>query len=157
MGNITRDLEVRYTPGGAAVCDIGLAVNRKYKSGDEWKEEVLFIDVTTWGKVAENCGQFLSKGRPILVSGELVQDNWEDKATGQPRSKIKVRANVVQFLNAGGNSEGGGGGGGRNTRGGGGGGGFQTRGGGNTGMNQGGGGVGGSKPDDTLDLDSIPF
>ena len=69
MGNLTRDPELRYTPGGSPVCSFGLAVNRRYRQNDEWKEEVCFVDITVWGKQAENCNEYLSKGRPIMLEG----------------------------------------------------------------------------------------
>ncbi len=114
VGNLTRDPEVRYTTGGSAVCDITLAVNYQWtdKKSNERKEEVSFIDVTLWGRTAEIAGEYLAKGRPVLVEGRLQQDKWDDKETGQKRSKLKVVADAMQLL--GGRSEGGppGGGGG---------------------------------------------
>jgi single-strand DNA-binding protein len=97
MGNLTRDPELKFIPSGTALCKFGLAVNRKYKVGEEWKEDVCFIDVTVWGKQAENCAEYLSKGRPVFVSGRLSQNNWETD-DGQKRSKHEVVANQVQFL-----------------------------------------------------------
>ena len=96
MGNLTRDPELRFTPNGAAVAGFGLAINRKYKQGDEWKEEVCFIDITVWGKQAENCAEYLSKGRPVFVEGYLKLNSWE--TDGQKRTKHEVVANTVQFL-----------------------------------------------------------
>ena len=112
MGNVTRDPEVRYTPGGTAVTDIGLAVNRYWmdKSSNERKEETTFIDVTLWGRTAEIAGEYLSKGRPCLIEGRLQLDQWEDRETGQKRSRLKVVGDSLQLL--GGRSEGGSGGGG---------------------------------------------
>ncbi len=106
VGNLTRDPEVRYTPGGSAVCDITLAVNYQWtdKRTNERKEEVSFIDVTLWGRTAEIAGEYLAKGRPVLVEGRLQQDKWDDKETGQKRSKLKVVADAMQLL--GGRSEG---------------------------------------------------
>lgn len=99
MGNLTRDPELRYTPGGSAVTDLGLAVNRSWTSKDgERKEDTLFIDVTVWDRQAETCCQYLKKGRPIHVEGSLKMESWEDKTTGEKRSKIKVLADRVQFL-----------------------------------------------------------
>lgn len=114
LGNLTRDPEVRYTPGGSAVCDITLAVNHQWtdKRSNERKEEVSFIDVTLWGRTAEIAGEYLGKGRPVLIEGRLQQDKWDDKETGQKRSKLKVVADAMQLL--GGKPEGGGGGGGGN-------------------------------------------
>jgi single-strand DNA-binding protein len=107
MGNLTRDPEVRYTTGGSAVCDITLAVNYQWtdKRSNERKEEVSFIDVTLWGRTAEIAGEYLAKGRPVLIEGRLQQDKWDDKETGQKRSKLKVVADAMQLL--GGRSEGG--------------------------------------------------
>jgi len=111
VGNLTRDPEVRYTPGGTAVCDISLAVNSNWtdRKTNERKEEVTFIDVTLWGRTAEIAGEYLTKGRPVLIEGRLQQDRWDDKETGQKRSKLKVVADGMQLL--GGRTEGGGGGG----------------------------------------------
>lgn len=111
LGNLTRDPEVRYTTGGSAVCDITLAVNYQWtdKRSNERKEEVSFIDVTLWGRTAEIAGEYLGKGRPVLIEGRLQQDKWDDKETGQKRSKLKVVADAMQLL--GGKPEGGGGGG----------------------------------------------
>jgi single-strand DNA-binding protein len=101
IGNLTRDPELRYTPNGAAVTDLGLAVNRVYntKDGDR-REETLFIDVTVWNRQAENCCQYLRKGRPVHVEGFLKMDSWDDKTTGEKRTKIKVEADRVQFLDS---------------------------------------------------------
>lgn len=100
VGNLTRDPEVRYTTGGTAVCDITLAVNSQWtdKRTNERKEEVSFIDVTLWGRTAEIAGEYLAKGRPVLVEGRLQQDKWDDKDTGQKRSKLKVVADGMQLL-----------------------------------------------------------
>jgi len=105
VGNITRDIELRYTPSGTAVADITVAVNEKRKD----QETTAFVDCTMWDKTAENCAEYLGKGSPILVEGRLQQDNWEDKETGKKRSKLKVVASNVQFLSN--KGEGGGGGG----------------------------------------------
>lgn len=99
-GNLTRDPEVRYTPQGTPVATFGLAVNRAYKTKDgEQKEEVCFIEIETWGRQAEICEQYLRKGRPVLVEGNLKYDTWESN-DGQKRSRHKIRANRVQFLGA---------------------------------------------------------
>jgi single-strand DNA-binding protein len=101
MGNLTRDPEVRYTPKGTAVCTLGLAVNETYTTqGGEQKEEVVFVDIDVWGRQAETAGQYLSKGRPVFVEGRLRLDTWDDKDTGQKRSKLKVVGLRVQFLGA---------------------------------------------------------
>lgn len=99
MGNLTRDPELRYTPKGSAVAEIGLAVNRKVSDGNgNWSDETTFVDVTVWGKTAENVGKYLNKGRGVFVEGRLQLDTWEDKQTGQKRSKLKVVGENVQFL-----------------------------------------------------------
>ena len=112
MGNLTRDPEVRYTPGGTAVTDVGLAVNRVWndKSTNTRKEETTFIDVTLWGRTAEIAGEYLSKGRPVMIEGRLQLDQWEDRETGQKRSKLKVVGESMQLL---GGRDGGAGGGGQ--------------------------------------------
>lgn len=112
IGNLTRDPEVRYTPKGSAVCDMAIAVNRRYMTDSgERQEEVTYLDIVLWGKTAELAGQYLAKGRSVFIEGRLQMDTWEDKATGQKRSKIRVVAENMQFL---GNQQGGGGGGGGN-------------------------------------------
>lgn len=99
MGNLTRDPEVRYTPKGTAVGDLGIAVNRRVSDGNgNWTDETTFVDVTVWGSNAENAQKFLSKGRGVFVEGRLQMDTWEDKQSGQKRSKLKVVAEVLQFL-----------------------------------------------------------
>lgn len=99
IGNLTRDPELRYTPKGSAIAKLGIAVNRVWKdeSGQK-KEEVTFIDVDVFGKTAENCGQYLRKGRPVLIEGRLKLDQWDDKQTGEKRQKLGVVAESVQFL-----------------------------------------------------------
>jgi single-strand DNA-binding protein len=110
IGNLTRDPEIKYTPKGTAIADIGLAVNRNYttESGEK-REEVTFIDVTLWGRTAEIVGEYCKKGRPLFVEGRLQLDTWDDKQTGQKRSKLKVVGDNIQLL---GGREGGPGGGG---------------------------------------------
>ena len=99
IGNLTRDPEVRYTPKGSAVCDIGLAVNRVYTSDSGEKvEEVTFVDVVLWSKMAELAGKYLHKGRPVFIEGRLQMDSWEDKATGQKRTRLRVVGEQMQFL-----------------------------------------------------------
>ena len=99
MGNLTRDPELRYVPSGSAVTDLSIAVNRSWTGKDgERKDEVLFVDVTVWDRQAETCCQYLKKGRGVHVEGSLKMDSWDDKATGEKRSKIKVLADRVQFL-----------------------------------------------------------
>jgi single-strand DNA-binding protein len=108
MGNLTRDPELRYTPKGTAVAKLGLAVNRTWKTETgETKEEVLFIDIEAFSRQAENIGQYLKKGSPILVEGRLRLDTWDDKQTNQKRSKILVAAENVRFLGSGQSREGG--------------------------------------------------
>ena len=98
IGNLTRDPEVRYTPKGTAVTDISLAVNRTSSSEGEKREETTFIDVTLWGRTAEVAGEYLNKGRPLYVEGRLQMDSWEDKNTGQKRTKLKVVGEKIEFL-----------------------------------------------------------
>jgi single-strand DNA-binding protein len=98
IGNLTRDPELRHTPNGAAVAQFGLAVNRYYQSqGGERKEDVCFVDISAWGKIAETCSQFLKKGKQVFLEGRLQFDQWQAK-DGQKRSRIKVVANRVQFM-----------------------------------------------------------
>ena len=104
MGRLTRDVELRYTPKGTAVADLGIAINRYSGTGDERKEETVFVDVTLWGRQAEVAGEYLSKGRQVFIEGRLQLDSWGDKVTGQKRSKLKVVGESVQFI--GGNSDG---------------------------------------------------
>ena len=96
IGNLTRDPELTHTASGAAVASFGLAVNRKYKQGDEWKEDVCFVDITTWGNQAENCSKYLSKGSPVFVEGRLNFGSWEKD--GEKRNKLDVVASLVLFL-----------------------------------------------------------
>ena len=111
-GNLTRDPELRYTPKGTAVAKIGMAVNRSWKSETgEMKEEVTFVDVEAWGRQAEVIGQYLKKGRPILIEGRLKLDSWEDKNTHQKMSKLKVVLEAFSFLDSRGDGGSGGGGG----------------------------------------------
>jgi single-strand DNA-binding protein len=99
LGNLTRDPEVRYTPKGSAVTDLGIAVNRQYtlESGEK-REEVTFVDVTFWGRTAEVAGEYLKKGRPVFIEGRLQLDTWDDKQSGQKRSKLKVIGETMQML-----------------------------------------------------------
>ena len=99
IGNLTRDPEVRYTPKGTAVAEIGLAVNRIYSGEDgEKKEETTFVDVTLWARQAEIAGQYLKKGRPVFIEGRLQLDTWDDKQTGQKRSRLRVVSENLQLL-----------------------------------------------------------
>lgn len=113
IGNLTRDPELRYIPSGTAVAKFGLAVNREYvdKASGEKKDAPCFVDVTVWGKQAEICNQYLSKGRPVFLEGRLEFSSWETKE-GDKRSKLEVVAERVQFLGSPKRDDGGGGGGG---------------------------------------------
>ncbi|MBI3355154.1 MAG: single-stranded DNA-binding protein [Nitrospirae bacterium] len=97
MGNLTRDPEMRYTPNGTPVASFAIAVNRKYKQGEETKEEVSYIDIVVFGKQAENCSKYLGKGDSVLIDGRLQQRRWETE-DGQKRSKHEVVAQAVQFM-----------------------------------------------------------
>ena len=108
MGNLTRDPEVKYTPKGTAVGDLAIAINDSYKAQDgSIKETVTYVDIEVWGRTAENCKQYLSKGRPIFVEGQLRLDQWETPQ-GEKKSRMKVRADRVQFLGGGERRDGGG-------------------------------------------------
>jgi single-strand DNA-binding protein len=110
LGNLTRDPEVRYTPKGTAVTELGMAVNRVYTAENgEKREETNFVDVTLWGRTAEIAGEYLKKGRPVFIEGRLQLDTWDDKTSGQKRSKLKVVGEGLQLI---GSRPGGGGGGG---------------------------------------------
>jgi single-strand DNA-binding protein len=99
LGNLTRDPEVRYTPKGTAVAELGMAVNRVYTAENgEKREETTFVDVTLWGRTAEIAGEYLKKGRPVFIEGRLQLDSWEDKQSGQKRSKLKVVGEGLQLL-----------------------------------------------------------
>ncbi len=97
IGNLTRDPELRYTPQGTSVCNFGIAVNRKFKQGEEMKEEVTFINIVVFGKQADTCGQYLNKGSSALIEGRLQERRWESE-DGQKRSKHEVVAQSVRFL-----------------------------------------------------------
>ena len=102
VGNLTRDPEKKYLPSGVAVADLGLAINESYKNKEgEWVEKPVFVDIVVWDRQAENCAQYLSKGSPLLVEGRLQLDTWETPQ-GEKRSKVRVRADRVQFLSGGG-------------------------------------------------------
>ena len=96
VGNLTRDVELRYTPQGTAVTDVGLAVNERVKRNDQWVDEANFFDVTLWGRLAEIAGEYLSKGSSVLIEGRLKQETWEQE--GKKRSKVKVVAEKLQML-----------------------------------------------------------
>ncbi len=97
IGNLTKDPEVRYTPTGTAVANFRLAVNHRYRQGEEKKEEVCYIDIVVFGKEAESCGQYLNKGKGVIVDGRLQERRWETE-DGQKRSKHEVVADRVHFL-----------------------------------------------------------
>ena len=101
MGHLTRDPELRYTPGGAAVAGFGLGINRRFRDRDGLpNDEVTFVEIVTWGKQAEACSEYLAKGRLVLIEGRLRQERWEDRK-GEARSALKVVAERVQFLSNG--------------------------------------------------------
>ena len=111
MGNLTRDVELRYIPSGTAVTEITLAVNDKRKDANgQFVEETTFVDITLWGRTAEICNEFLGKGSGVLIEGRLKLDQWDDKQTGQKRSKLRVTGDRMQMLPRGDNRGGGGGG-----------------------------------------------
>jgi len=96
-GNLTRDPEVRYIPSGKAVADLNLAINRKYKTATgENKEETCFVNVVVWGRQAETSGEYLKKGSSVLIEGSLRYDQWE--SNGEKRSRLRVNADRIQFL-----------------------------------------------------------
>ena len=108
IGNLTRDPDLKYTPGNQAVCEIGLAVNRKYRTKEgEDREETTFVDCEAWGKQAEVLKQYMTKGKPLFIEGRLKLDTWEDKDGGK-RSKMRVVIENFQFLGAAGGGGGGG-------------------------------------------------
>jgi single-strand DNA-binding protein len=109
VGNLTRDPELRYIPSGTPVSEIGLAVNDRVKRGDQWVDEVTFVDVTLWSRTAEVANEYLSKGSSVLIEGRLKLDRWEKD--GQKHSKLRVIGERMQMLGS--RGEGGGGGGGR--------------------------------------------
>ena len=100
MGNLTRDPQLKQTPNNQSVAEIGIAVNRKYKSKDgEMKEETTFVDCEAWGRTAETMAKYLSKGRPVFVEGRLKLDQWQDKE-GNNRSKLRVVIDTFQFIDS---------------------------------------------------------
>ena len=162
MGNLTRDPEVRYANSGTAIVKFGLAVNRRIQDGDgNWREEPTFVDVTIFGKRGEAFAKFHTKGKSCFIEGSLRFDSWEDKQSGQKRSKLYVVGDNWEFVGggregAGGGNQGGGSYGGGNQGGGGQGGGSQG------GGDQGGGssnygGGGGSYEPASVDVDDTPF
>ena len=112
IGNLTRDPELRVTPKGTAICQFGIAVNRQFKDeSGATRDETTFVDIEAWGKQGELVSKYLTKGSLAMVEGRLKLDQWEDKTSGQKRSKIKVVLDNVQFLSTRGGAGGGGGGG----------------------------------------------
>jgi single-strand DNA-binding protein len=97
LGNLTRDPEIRYLPNGTAVASFAVAVNRRFRQGQEVKDDVSYVDVVVFGKQGENCGQYLSKGAGVLIDGRLQQRRWESE-DGQKRNKLEVVAQNVQFM-----------------------------------------------------------
>jgi len=109
IGNLTRDPEIKYTPKGSAVADLGLAINRNYTlENGEKREETTFVDVVLWGRLAEIAGEYLKKGRPVFIEGRLQLDSWDDKQTGQKRTKMRVVGESMQLLGSRGDGGGGG-------------------------------------------------
>jgi single-strand DNA-binding protein len=150
IGNLTRDPDLKYTPGNQAVCEIGLAVNRKYRTKEgEDREETTFVDCEAWGKQAEVLKQYMTKGKPLFIEGRLKLDTWEDKDGGK-RSKMRVVIENFQFLGAAGGGGGGGGGGERYVEEGG----SSSRGGSRGGRSSSG---GGGAPHQTVAEEEIPF
>ncbi len=109
LGNLTRDVELRHTPStNTAVANVGIAINRRWKTPEgEQRDEVTYIDCEAWGRTAEVMSQYLVKGRPVFIEGRLRLDSWQDKESGQNRSKLKVVIESFQFVDSG---KGGGGG-----------------------------------------------
>jgi single-strand DNA-binding protein len=97
LGNLTRDPELRYAPNGTPVANFGMAINRRYRQGEEWREDVCYVDVVTFGRQAETVGEYLSKGNLAMIEGRLQWRSWETE-DGQKRSKHEVVANNVQFM-----------------------------------------------------------
>lgn len=113
IGNLTRDPELRVTPKGTSICQFGLAVNRTFKDGaGQSREETTFIDIEAWGRQGEVISKYCSKGRPLFVEGRLRFDQWEDKNSGQKRSRLSVVLENFQFIGGRGDGEGENGGGG---------------------------------------------
>src|SRR5688572_7002918 len=113
MGNLTRDVELKYTQSNKAVANFGLAVNNRFKGADgTLKEEVTFVDCEAWGLTAESMSKYLAKGRPVFIEGRLKLDTWQDKNDGSNRSKLKVVVETFTFVDSRPGGEGGGGGGG---------------------------------------------
>ena len=156
LGNLTRDPELRHLPSNMAVCNFGLAVNDRYKDKqtDQWVERPNFIDCEAFGRTAEVIHQYVGKGRPLFIEGKLRFSQWDDKNTGQKRSKLSVVVDSFEFVGGRDGADGGGGGGGGS-------------GGGGSSSGDGGGGGGGSRTNyqdsspgpvhEAIDEDDIPF
>ena len=99
LGNLTREPDLRGFPNGQSVCDLRIAVSRRFISNGQEQEETCFVDVVVWGKQANNCRQYLSKGSQVMVEGRLQLDTWEDRNTGTQRSRLRVVAENIQFMN----------------------------------------------------------
>lgn len=99
MGNLTRDVELKYTAANTAVANLGMAVNRRYRVNEESREETTFVDCEAWGRTAENLNKFFSKGRPIFIEGRLKLDEWQDKE-GNKRSKLRVVIENFEFVDS---------------------------------------------------------
>ena len=97
MGNVTRDPELRYTPAGTAVCEVSLAINRKFED----REETCFVDITLWARTAEIASEYVRKGDPLYVQGRLQLDQWQDSQSGVNRSKLKVVGETIQLISSG--------------------------------------------------------
>ncbi len=162
VGNLTRDVDVKYLQSGMAVTELGLAVNDRVKRNNEWVDETTFVDITLWGRTAEIAGEYLTKGSSVLIEGRLKLDSWEKD--GKKNYKLRVVGEKMQMLGGKGGGGGGGGGGGRGQRGGGmpqpdeseafgGGGDYDDPGPPQRGGRQGGGGGGGSRAAE----EDIPF
>ena len=100
IGNLTRDPDLRNTPSGAAVCEFGLAVNRRFVANGQEKTETCFVDITVWNKSAENCKRFLEKGSPVMIEGRLQLDQWDDREGGGKRSKLRVVSRALAFVSS---------------------------------------------------------
>ena len=99
LGNLTRDPELRVTPKGTAICQLGLAVNRQFKDeSGATRDETTFVDIEAWGRQAETISKYCTKGKPLFIEGRLKLDSWEDKTSGQKRSKLKVVLENFQFV-----------------------------------------------------------
>lgn len=99
IGRLTRDVELKYTPGGVSVCKFSVACNDSYTKDGQKKESVNFFDITVWNKQAENCSKYLKKGSQICIHGKLKNNRWVDNSTGKQVSKIEIEAISIQFLN----------------------------------------------------------